>query len=315
MLRSLIFLFVNIFILMHATSAQQTIPLYEGKIPNNKDNIKNTERTEMGEDRVERVFEVSEPTLTIYKPKVQDKQGIGIIICPGGGYHILSIDKEGREIAHTLNQMGITTFVLKYRIPSDERNTDKSLAPLMDAQRAIQLVRENAQEWGVDKNKIGIMGFSAGGHLAATASVNFNHAVVNNPNNISLRPDFSILAYPVITMNDTYTHQGSSENLFHQNLSSSHKFYTSATQQTKFFSAEENINANTPPAFIFHSQDDATVPVQNAIIYYQKLTDNKIANSQLIIYPSGGHGYGLNLPNKNEKWMERMKNWLDILYP
>lgn len=304
-----------IFLLMQSVSAQQTIPLYEGKIPDNKDNIKNTERTEMGEDRVERVFEVSEPTLTIYKPKVQDRQGIGIIICPGGGYHILSIDKEGREIAHTLNEMGITAFVLKYRIPSDEKNMDKSLAPLMDAQRAIQLVREHAQKWGVDKNKIGIMGFSAGGHLAATASTQFNNATIDNPAKTSLRPDFSVLAYPVISMNNQYTHQGSKENLFNKKLSSSHKFYTNLEQQTKFFSAEENITSNTPSAFIFHSMDDNVVNVENSLLYYHQLIKNKVSLSQLIVYPSGGHGYGLNLPNKSEQWIERMKNWLDVVYP
>lgn len=315
MFQYLILLSVNLFLFMQATTAQQTIPLYDGKIPNNKEGIKNTEYAETGDDRVERVFEVSEPTLTVYKPKIQDKRGISIVICPGGGYHILSIDKEGREIAHSLNEMGITAFVLKYRIPSNNKNVDKSVAPLMDAQRAVQLVREQAKRWGIDKNKIGIMGFSAGGHLAAAASTQYINVLIANTLQTSLRPDFSVLAYPVISFDEKLTHKGSRDNLLQDASLKNNKFYTSTEQAVTYFSAEKNITSQTPPAFIFHSQDDNVVNVANSLHYYQQLIENKVPGNQLIIYPSGGHGYGLNLPGKNEKWIERLKNWLDILYP
>ncbi len=315
MIKYLILFSVNLFLLMQATTAQQTIPLYDGKIPNNKEGIKNTEYTETDDDRVKRVFEISEPTLTVYKPKIQDKRGISIIICPGGGYHILSIDKEGREIAHSLNEMGITAFVLKYRIPSNNKNVDKSVAPLMDAQRAVQLVREQAKRWGIDKNKIGIMGFSAGGHLAAAASTQYINVLIGNTLQTSLRPDFSVLAYPVISFDEKLTHKGSRDNLLQDASLKNNKFYTSTEQAVTYFSAEKNITSQTPPAFIFHSQDDNVVNVANSLHYYQQLIENKVPGNQLIIYPSGGHGYGLNLPGKNEKWIERLKNWLDVLYP
>ena len=315
MIKYLILFSVNLFLLMQATTAQQTIPLYDGKIPNNKEGIKNTEYTETDDDRVKRVFEISEPTLTVYKPKIQDKRGISIIICPGGGYHILSIDKEGREIAHSLNEMGITAFVLKYRIPSNNKNVDKSVAPLMDAQRAVQLVREQAKRWGIDKNKIGIMGFSAGGHLAAAASTQYINVLIGNTLQTSLRPDFSVLAYPVISFDEKLTHKGSRVNLLQDASLKNNKFYTSTEQAVTYFSAEKNITSQTPPAFIFHSQDDNVVNVANSLHYYQQLIENKVPGNQLIIYPSGGHGYGLNLPGKNEKWIERLKNWLDVLYP
>lgn len=315
MLKFTILFAVNIFFFMFNTLAQQTFPLYEGKVPNNKDNIANTEKTEMGDDRVERIFDVSVPTLTMYTPVVKDPRGISVIICPGGGYFILSSDREGKEVAQALNDFGITAFVLKYRIPSNERNIDKSIAPLMDAQKAIETVRINAKKWGIDPQKIGIMGFSAGGNLAAAASNQFKNELIDNTKKISLRPNFSVLAYPVISMQDTLTHQGSKENLLKDARFNENRYYHSFTEAANFFSNEKNVTTQTPPTFIFHSMDDNAVNVENSIIYFNQLIKNKVKNCELIIYPSGGHGYALNLPNKNEKWIERLKNWLDILYP
>lgn len=294
------------FIMLQNVFAQETIPLYEGNIPNNRTNMPNLEKSEIGDDGITRVHNVSIPTISIYKAKVQDPRRISLIIFPGGGYHILSIDKEGYAIANALNEMGITAFVVKYRMPAETSNLDPSIAPLTDAQRAIQLVRQNARSWGIDPAKVGVLGFSAGGHLAAMAATLFDKPVIKNDNHINLRPDFSVLAYPVITFEEGFTHKGSRENL----LGKKH-----SAEQIALFSAEKNISSSTPPAFIFHALDDAAVPVENAMMYFNALRQSEVKKSQLIIYPEGGHGFGLHLPSRNEKWIERLQSWLSVLYP
>ena len=155
----------------------------------------------------------------MYTPAAVNERKAAVIICPGGGYARLAASHEGSDVAKTFNEWGITAFVLKYRLPDDTIMIDKSIGPLQDAQRAIQLVRENAAKWNIDPSKIGIMGFSAGGHLAATASTHFSKAVIDNPYNISLRPDFSILGYPVISFTDSLAHMGSRNNLIGKNAS------------------------------------------------------------------------------------------------
>ena len=159
-----------------------------------------------------RIAKVSNPTLTIFKPVKPN--GKAVIICPGGGYLYFTFDKEGKKVAEEMNRWGITAFVLKYRLPDDTTNIDKSLAPLQDAQQAIRLVRTNAKEWGVNKNQIGIMGFSAGGHVASTAATHFNFiADASEKDTTSVRPDFAILIYPVISFDSTIAHKGSRNNL------------------------------------------------------------------------------------------------------
>ena len=181
-------------------SAQVEVPLYD-KIPNSKPSANN--ETSVTTDGILRISKVSVPTITMYKPAVSAKRSAAIIICPGGGYGILAAGHEGSDVAKVFNDWGITAFVLKYRLPDDAIMIDKTIGPLQDAQRAIQLVRQNAKEWNIDPAKIGIMGFSAGGHLASTASTHFEKAVIDNPGKISLRPDFSVLIYPVISFNDS----------------------------------------------------------------------------------------------------------------
>lgn len=306
MRQRLLFTCFIFFIMLQNVPAQETIPLYEGNVPNNRTNIPNIEKSEVGDDAITRVHNVSIPTISIYKPKVQDPRGISIIIFPGGGYHILSIDKEGYAIANALNEMGITAFVVKYRMPSETSNLNPEIAPLMDAQRAIQLARQHAGDWGIDPAKVGVLGFSAGGHLAAMAATLFDKPVIENNNHVNLRPDFSVLAYPVITFEENFTHKGSRENLLGKKYSA---------EQTALFSAEKNISSSTPPAFIFHALDDAAVPVENAMMYFNALRQCGVKKSQLIVYPEGGHGFGLHLPSRNEKWIERLQSWLSVLYP
>src|SRR6185295_7666100 len=177
---------------------------------------------------------------------------------------------------------------------------DKSIGPLQDAQRAIQLVRQNAAKWNIDPNRIGIMGFSAGGHLAATASTHFTKTVIDNPTSVSLRPDFSILLYPVISFMDSLAHMGSRNNLVGKDAPAA-KVYE--------YSNELQVTAQTPPAFLVHAADDKTVKVQNSIRYYEALLKNGVL-SELHIYPKGGHGFGMNNKTTPDHWMDRLKNWM-----
>lgn len=278
-------------------TAQQVIPLYKDSIPNSIPS-KNKEKT------VDNGFlitqDVSVPSLTVFKPQKQSDKKSAVIICPGGGYAFLATGHEGKDVAEALNKMGVTAFMLKYRLPNDTIMKDKKIAPLQDAQRAIQLVRENAAQWNIDPNKIGIMGFSAGGHLAATASTQFEREVIANPKHTSLRPDFSILLYPVISFTDSLTHMGSRINLIGKNPSK---------ELVEQYSNELQVTAKTPPAFLVHAADDGLVPIGNSIAYYQALLKNGVL-SEILLYPHGEHGFGMINRSTNDRWMDNLKNWM-----
>ena len=279
------------------TSAQEPmqIPLYEGLIPGAKSVPADyKEQTLVGSDGVSRVSKVSVPTLSLFLPAKGKSNGTAVIICPGGGYGILAFDKEGTVVAKKFAEMGITAFVLKYRLPSDAIMLDKSTAPLQDALQAIHLVRENAGLWGLSRNKIGIMGFSAGGHLAASASVHYNGTKIQQEEGRNLRPDFSILIYPVISFG-TVTHAGSVKNLLGDQPTQS---------QRSYFSTQNHVNANTPPAFLVHANDDAAVPVKNSLLYSEALVKSKVPN-ELHTYQSGGHGFGTRI-----NWFPLLFDWM-----
>jgi acetyl esterase/lipase len=278
-------------------NAQTEMSLYSGTVPNSKQ-ATNKENA-VSKDNVMRISKVSVPTLTIYKPA--NPNGMSVIICPGGGYGILAFDKEGTRVAEEMNKWGITAFVLKYRLPDDTTNIDRSTAPLMDAQQAIRLVRSKAAEWGLKKDKIGIMGFSAGGHLASTATTHFSSNVdVTNKDTTSVRPDFAILIYPVISFDSTITHKGSRNNLVGT---------TASSETIKLYSNELQVNAKTPPSFLVHAADDGAVPVENSIRYYQACVKYKVP-AEMHLYPKGGHGFGMFNKTTTDNWMDRLKNWL-----
>lgn len=277
--------------------AQQEMPLYNGSVPNSKP-APNKENA-VTKDNVTRISKVSVPTLTVYKPV--NANGMSVIICPGGGYGILAFDKEGTRVAEEMNKWGITAFVLKYRLPDDTTNIDRSLAPLQDAQQAVRLVRSKATEWGLKKDKIGIMGFSAGGHLASTAATHFaSNADATNKDTSSVRPDFAVLIYPVISFDSTITHKGSRNNLVGA---------TASAEQIKLYSNELQVTAKTPPSFLVHAGDDGAVPVENSIRYYQACIKYKVS-AEMHLYPKGGHGFGMNNKTTTDNWMERLKNWV-----
>jgi len=289
----LIVTFLNIF----NSFAQQEIPLYEGKIPNSKP-APNTEKSVNNGILI--ISEVSIPTLTVYKPKKQNLSKSAVIICPGGGYGILAAGHEGAAVALALNEMGVTAFVLKYRLPDDKIMVDKTIGPLQDAQRSIQYVRENSKKYNLDSTKIGIMGFSAGGHLAATASTLFEKEVIENEKHTSLRPDFSILLYPVISFSEDLAHKGTRENLLGNKISDATILH---------YSCELQVTTQTPPAFLVHASDDTDVLVGNSIAYYEALQKNKIY-SEMLLYPHGGHGFGMENTTTKDRWIENLKNWM-----
>ena len=274
--------------------------VWNGKIPGSIEAtrfIEDTVRIENGKIRIAKVIN---PTITIYFPEKGKSNGTAVIICPGGGYGRLSMDNEGSDIAGWLNQNGITGIILKYRLPNDTIMKDKTIGPLQDLQEAVRLVRRRASEWKIDPGKIGVIGFSAGGHLASTLSTRFNEKVYDS-DSTSARPDFVILGYPVITMSELNTHAGSRRNLLGKSPD---------PVLIDYFSNELHVFEHTPPTLIFQAEDDKTVPVQNSIDYYTALKNKGIA-AELHIYPKGGHGFGLAKKGGTESsWPEACIKWL-----
>ncbi|WP_461450886.1 alpha/beta hydrolase [Mucilaginibacter sp.] len=276
---------------------QNPIALYPDGVPNSKpapaDYVE-----KWGNDAF--LFNVTKPTIMPYFADKSIANGTAVIICPGGGYAGLSMDNEGSSIAKAFNKIGVTAFVLTYRLPSDSIMIDKTIGPLQDAQRAIQIVRQQANEWGIDPNKVGIIGFSAGGHLASTAITHFDKVVIANKNNTSLRPDFGILIYPVISMGPK-THTGSKENLIGKHA---------PQELMDLYSNEKQVTANTPPTFLVAAEDDQVVPVENTLMFYHALLDNKV-KAEMHVYQAGGHGFGLHNKTTKDLWFDRLTEWMD----
>jgi acetyl esterase/lipase len=276
---TIIFLFImntNLF------SQPKIMNVWSGKIPGSiqSPGFKNEDTIILEKGKI-RIARVTNPTLAVYFPK-KKSNGIAVVICPGGGYTRLAMDNEGSDIAHWFNSFGVTAVVLKYRLPNDTIMENKSIGPLQDVQEAIRILRRNAKEWKLNPDKIGVIGFSAGGHLASTISTHFNDKVYDS-DSISARPDFSILIYPVISMSESKTHAGSRYNLLGK---------TPDNKLVEYFSNELRVTKNTPPTFIVHAEDDKTVPVQNSIDYFTSLKSRNIP-AELHIYQKGGHGFGL----------------------
>ena len=291
-----------IFILLmsfNISYAQKTIPLYK-EIPNSKSDLNYREISDTGTDGIIRISKVSIPEITIFQPQKSGRKNTAVIICPGGGYSILAYNLEGTDVAKIFNDWGVTAIVLKYRLPGDAIMIDKSIGPLQDAQRALQYVRENADQLNINPKNVGIMGFSAGGHLASTVSTHFDKAYIPNPNNTSLRPDFSILAYPVISFSDELAHIGSRDNLIGKNA---------GKNLINDFSNELHVTEKTPPTFLVLAGDDNTVNPENSIKYYSALLKNNVP-AELHIYQNGGHGFGTKNSTTNDNWMETLKHWM-----
>lgn len=284
---------IVILLLIYSTvNAQEVIDLYPDGVPNAK--ITGTNQSSQSG----LIRQVLNPTLEVYWPSGENVSDAAVIIFPGGGYSVLVYDGEGVNTATEFARNGVTAFVLKYRLPHDTLQTNKTIAPLQDAQQAIKIVRENADRWNVSPDKIGIMGFSAGGHLASTAATHFDEAVIQNENSTSLRPDFQILVYPVISMQDSLTHADSKRKLLGEDPSK---------EMVDAYSNELQITENTPPAYITHAGDDDLVVVENSLLYYKQLLAHQVP-AELHVYPEGGHGFIFRQPV--EEWMYLVFRWL-----
>jgi len=260
-----------------------TAPGEKGDIGEEKDMTKPTDGKPGGKSVI-RLGNVSQPTITVYAPPADKANGTAVVVCPGGGYSILALDLEGTEICEWLNSLGVTGVLLKYRVPK-RAGLEKHIAPLQDVQRAIGLVRSRAQEWHLNPARIGVLGFSAGGHLAAAASNNYETRIYprcDAADDTSCRPDFSILVYPA---------------------------YLTVKDQGDKIAPELPITAQTPPTFIVMAEDDP-IRIENALFYTLALKNAKVP-CELHVYPTGGHGYGMR-PNGQAvtTWPQRAGEWL-----
>jgi acetyl esterase/lipase len=277
----------------HAAPAPTVINLWPGTAPGEKGDIgeekdmsKPTDGKPGGKSII-RLGNVSKPTITIYAPEADKANGTAVVVCPGGGYSILAWDLEGTEVCEWLNSIGVTGVLLKYRVPK-RAGLEKYTAPLQDVQRAIGMVRSRAQEWHLNPARIGVLGFSAGGHLAAAASNNYNERTyphVDAADDTSCRPDFAVLIYPA---------------------------YLTVKDEGDKISPELPITSKTPPTFIVMAEDDP-VRVENALFYALALKNAKVP-CELHVYPEGGHGYGLR-PNGKAvtTWPQRAADWMGKL--
>jgi len=287
-------------VFINMTHAQTVIELYNGTIPNSVPcDKKEITLTTAPNHTV--VSGITVPTLTAFFPEQKDSFKTAVIICPGGGYTRLAIEHEGYAVARELNKRGVTAFVLKNRVPADaECMTNKEIVPLEDVERAIKIVRDRAKEFDISTDKVGVMGFSAGGHVASTIGTHFNTVVIDNASNTNLRPDFLILGYPVISFTDSLGHRGSRDNMLGKNP---------PLDKIILYSNELQVTKETPPTFLVHASDDHTVNVENSIAFFEALQKNKVA-TELHIYQRGGHGFGLHNPTTKDFWLDRAVNWL-----
>lgn len=244
--------------------------------------------------------EQDKPSLTVWLPPKEKANGAAVVICPGGGYGFLAVDHEGKQVAEWFNALGVAAFMLKYRIAPRYHHP----APKQDALRALRTVRARADEWGVDPKRIGIMGFSAGGHLASTAGTQFVAGDPNAPDPIeraNSRPDFLILGYPVITFVEPWMHRGSRDNLLGKDPS---------PELAAQMSSERRVTPRTPPTFLFHTDADDGVPAENSVYFYLALRKAGVP-AEIHIYEKGPHGVGLAPADPVlSTWADRLKDWL-----
>jgi len=284
----------------HQLNAQNKIVALWNKIPDEIKAIDYKENQSIKDGKVQSTSQVSVPTLSIFLPIASKPNQAAVIIFPGGGYQHLAIDKEGTKVAEWFNSLGIAAFVVKYRLPNDKIMKNKNIGPLQDAQQAVRYVRENAAKYNIDANKIGVLGFSAGGHLASTLATHYDQKTYETTSKVSARPDFSLLIYPVISMQNDITHKGSQLSLLGNNPSQ---------ELLDSFSNEKRVTAQTPPTFLIHASDDTAVLPENSINFYLALKSNGVA-AELHMYEKGGHGFGLGIKDTSKFWTRDCQEWL-----
>jgi acetyl esterase/lipase len=242
------------------------------------------------------------PAITVFLPRTVAANTPAVVVCPGGSYRALASNHEGRQVASYLNSLGVAAFVLRYRLGPRYHHPIE----LGDAQRAIRYLRSHATEWRLDPSRIGIIGFSAGGHLAMTASTRFDAgapAAGDAVDRVSSRPDFAVLGYPVISMTEEWTHKGSRTNLLGENYD---------PELARSLSGERAVTRETPPTFLFQTSEDATVPAENAVYYYLALRKAGVP-AEMHVFEKGPHGVGLgNDDPALSEWSKLLANWLRV---
>jgi len=274
--------------------APTMMPLFDGAIPNSRP----TPDEEGPSGFMQGITNVSRPTLQVFLPAKAKANGTSIVLLPGGGYAGLSIAMELDGVARNLQDHGYAAFIVKYRMPSDKTMIDMTIGPLQDAQQAVRQVRVHASEWKIDANKVGVMGFSAGGHLAATLGTHFDKAYIDNPDNVSLRPDFMVLVYPVITMKLGVTDIGTRRHLLGDEP---------AEEQVKLFSNELQVTERTPPTLLLHAADDQIVDVDNSVLFFEALRHHHVP-VDMTIFHKGDHGF---FPLARDEWEAVIFRWLE----
>lgn len=296
-----------LFMSFQYSQAQEIIPLWPDKQMPNHQPSDEKEYEEWGDIPIKLKFDIQVPTIEVFLPTRANATGQAILITPGGGYGCLAYEWEGTDMAKFLNSKGIAAFVLKYRLPISKSVVDPKEVPLQDARRAIRLIRSRSEEWDISSDKVGMMGFSAGGHLAATLAVHHDHenySVIDSVDNQLTRPDFLILGYPVVTMKQPVTHDGSRTNLLGDNPSD---------DLVNFYSNELHVNNTTPPTFILHASDDEAVPMKNSLLFYDALIESGVA-AEIHTYPFGGHGFALAVGKGHlENWTQALSDWLKYI--
>lgn len=279
-----------------------TIPLWDANIPNYQETRE--ENIETFRDELEICTLIAKPEMLVYLPAKRNANGQAVLLIPGGGYEVIVHVWEGVDVAKWLNAHGIAAFVLKYRLPHAKSNIKREKSPLLDSARAIRIIRANADKWYIDKDNIGVMGFSAGGHVASTLATHFDRSVLelrDKIDSLSARPDFTILIYPVISMSADYTHEGSRYFFLGENP---------AKDLMEYYSNEKHITEDTPPTFLVHSSDDVVVPVENSIGFHKALIKKNV-NAEMHIFQHGEHGFSLANGHRNiEVWKTLCIQWL-----
>lgn len=291
--------FLFIIFLFTQIPAQEKLMFWpKGEMPNSKILASKTKKKKV-------LAELKEPELFAFLPPIKERNQKSVIIIPGGGYSKLTYDEGAFQIAKWMNTLGISAFVLNYRLPTSTDLIQREIAPLQDAQAAIKYVRKNAVQWGISSNQVGVVGTSAGGHLATSVSnINTDYTELKGDlADISNIPDFAILFCPVIDFGE-FAHKGSRESLLGENAS---------PEKITEYSMQNRVTEKTPPTILFHNQDDTAVPPMNSILYYKAMTKNKVKGS-LFIFPKGGHRFFVTDKNAlSENWKKLCADWLETM--
>ncbi len=289
-----------------AARAPFDLPLYRGAPPGAIRSARAEFTEPPSADGIVRLTHVRDPDVRVFLPSPARATGAAIVILPGGGYGMLAIDHEGYQVARWLNTIGVAAIVCKYRVSQKEPGTYPYPVPLLDARQAMRLVRANAAVWQLDPSRIGVMGFSAGGHLASMVATMAHDPLIGDDTTTfdaaSHAADFSVLVYPVISLHEAFAHRGSADNLLGATASDSAR---------RALSTERRVSPRTPPTFLVATADDGAVPPENAIAFYQAMLRHKVPG-ELHIWEQGGHGFGMlaNRPPVATEWLPKLRDWM-----